>query len=174
MRLWIFGLSAAMLTVAPPAAAKSKPDAAPPPQITRLLSCRAIAATADRLACFDRESAAVGDAMAKQDLVVFDRESVRKTRRSLFGFSVPNLGIFGDDDKDAVKQIESAVASFGYNADGGYTITLQDGGRWSQIDDRPLALPPRPGDKVVVRKAAMGSYMLSIARQPGLRVKRIN
>jgi hypothetical protein len=163
-----------MLAVAAPAAAKSKTDSPPPAQITRLLACRAIVATADRLACFDRESAVVGEAVKKQELVVFDRESVRKTRTSLFGFAIPNLGIFGDDSKDAVKQIDGVLASFGHNVDGGYIFILQDGGRWSQIDDRPLGVDPRQGDKVVVKRAAMGSYMLSVARQPGVRVKRIN
>ena len=174
MRGWVLGLGAMMLAAAIPAAAKTKTDGPPPAQITKLLECRAIAATAERLACFDRESAIVGDAVAKQDLVVFDRESVRKTRRSLFGFSIPNLGVFGDKDQDAIKQIDGVIAAFGHNADGGYIFVLQDGGRWSQIDDRPLALEPRSGDKVTIKRAALGSFMLSVGRQPGLRVKRIN
>jgi len=162
------------LAAAAPAIAKPKADSPPPEQITRLLGCRAIAAAADRLVCFDRESATVGDAVAKQELVVFDRESVRKTRTSLFGFSIPNLGIFGANDKDEIKQIEGVIAAYRYNPDGGYIFTLQDGGRWSQTDDKPFALEPRSGDKVVIKRAAMGSYMMSVARQPGVRVKRIN
>ena len=60
------------------------------------------------------------------------------------------------------------------NKRGGYVLTLQDGSSWSQLDDRPLAVAPRAGDKVLVTRASLGSYMLSVSRQPGIRVRRIN
>lgn len=88
--------------------------------------------------------------------------------------ALPDLGIFGDDGKDAIKQIDGNISGVSTNRDGGYVFSLADGSRWTQIDDRPIALEPRSGDKVVVSKAAMGSYMLSVRRQPGVRVRRIN
>ena len=36
------------------------------------------------------------------------------------------------------------------------------------------AVAPKSGDKVVVKKGALGSYIMSVARQPGVKVKRIN
>ena len=173
------GLSAVgglLLMTAPAASAPKKVAEGPPPsQVTALLNCRNIADSAERLACYDRTAATIGEAVAKRDLVVFDRESVRKTKRGLFGFSIPNLGIFGDDD-DAVeiKQIDGSIANIGHNADGGYIFRLADGSRWTQLDSKPFAVPPRHGDKVVVKKGALGAYFLTVVGQPGVKVKRIN
>lgn len=145
-----------------------------PAGFERLMACRGLSESAARLACFDREAGAVGAAVARRDIVVVDREAVGKTRRSLFGLALPNLGIFGDDGKDAIKQIDGVVAGVSTNRDGGYVFSLADGSRWTQIDDRPIAIEPRSGDKVVVRKAALGSYMLSVGRQPDVRVRRLD
>ena len=159
-----------------PAASAKKAEAGPPPaQINALLDCRAITDPAARLDCYDKAAAVVGDAVAKRDLVVFDRESVKKTKRGLFGFSIPNLGIFGDDNADVeIKQIDGEVVSTAFNGDGGYIFRLADGSRWSQIDGKTIAVAPRTGDKVVVRKGALGSYTLSVDRQPGVKVRRTN
>ena len=179
MRAWLAGglalVGAAMLLDSASVAAKQPKDEPPPPQVNALLACRAITDSEQRLACYDKNAATVGDAVAKRELVVIDRESVKKTKRSLFGFSIPNLGIFGDDDGDVeIKQIDGEIVSTGFNADGGYIFRLADGSRWSQMDGKPFALEPRAGDQVVVRKGALGSYSLSVAKQPGVKVKRIN
>ena len=168
---------ATMLLIATAGAlAKDLPKQGPPPaQVTQLLDCRAVADSAERLACYDRTAAAIGDAVAKRDLVVFDRESVKKTKRGLFGFGIPNLGIFGDDnDEVEITQIDGEIVSTAFNADGGYIFRLADGSRWTQMDGKPIALPPQNGDKVVVKKGVLGSYILSVARQPGVKVKRVN
>ena len=150
-------------------------DGPPPAQIQNLLNCRGIADSAQRLACYDNAAGTINEAVTKKDLVVFDREAVRKTKRGLFGLTVPDLGIFGDeDDAVEVKQIEGEIVSTAMNADGGYIFRLADGSRWTQMDGKPIALPPASGDKVVVKKGTFGSYILSVARQPGVKVKRIN
>jgi len=168
-------IGATLLAAASMASAKKAEEGPPPPQVSALLACRGITDSAERLACFDKASATIGEAVAKRDLVVFDRESVRKTKRGLFGFGIPNLGIFSDeDDSVEIKQIEGEVVSTAFNADGGYIFRLADGSRWTQMDGKPIALPPRSGDKVVVKRGALGSYTLSVARQPGVKVRRIN
>jgi hypothetical protein len=169
-------LGAVALIAASAATGQKKPKDGPPPaQVTELLNCRSIADSAQRLACYDKAAATIGDAVAKRDLVVFDRESVKKTKRGLFGFSIPDLGVFGDDDDEVeIKQIEGAIAGYSHNADGGYVFRLADGSRWSQTDGKPIAIPPANGDKVVVKKGSFGAYFLSFAGQPGVKVKRIN
>ena len=177
VKLRVVGLVVAGATLFGTAAAAQKrsADGPPPAQISGLLECRNIADSAQRLACYDQAASVIGDAVSKKDLVVFDRESVRKTKRGLFGLSVPDLGIFGDeDDAVQVKQIEGEIVSSAINADGGYIFRLADGSRWSQTDGKPIALPPEAGDKVVVKKGTLGSYMLSVAKQPGVKVRRIN
>lgn len=143
-----------------------------PAQVQRLMTCRTIAAPDQRLACFDRETVAMSQAIASKDLVFVDREKARAASRSLFGFSVPSFGgLFGSGDEE-IKEIESTIRSTGRNADGGWIITLADGSAWSQTDDWP-GLDPRPGKKVIVRRGMLGSFRLLIPGQNGIKVKRV-
>jgi hypothetical protein len=146
--------------------------AGPPPAIVQgLLACRSITDPAQRLACYDRASGAVAQAIQKRDLVMIDRERATAAKRSLFGFSVPSFaGLLGGGD---LSQIEGTVAGARQNADGGWTIQLADGSLWSQIDDTPVALEPRRGDKVVVKRGTLGSYYVRVGKQPGFKAKRV-
>jgi hypothetical protein len=143
-----------------------------PAQVKRLMDCRAIAAADQRLACFDREASAMDAAIASRNLVFVDKEKARAAGRSLFGFSIPNFGGLFGGGEDEITQIESTVKSTGHNADGGWVITLADGSVWSQTDDWP-GLDPRPGKKVIVKRAALGAFRLSIPGENGIKVKRI-
>lgn len=148
-------------------------NSATPQAVARLLACRALTDPAQRLACFDRETGAVSQAIATKDLVVIDRARVVATKRELFGYSIPSFGgLFGGGEND-VKQIESTVTAWAQNAEGGWIIRLADKTEWSQIDDNILALPPRRGDKVVVQRGTLGSFWLMLGKQPGIKVKRV-
>ncbi|MGN6154176.1 MAG: hypothetical protein ACTHN4_00360 [Sphingomicrobium sp.] len=143
-----------------------------PAQVQRLMACRSIAAADQRLACFDRETAAMADAIQAKNLVFVDREKARAAKRSLFGFSIPDFGgLFGGGD-DEVKQIDSTIRSASHNPDGSLLITLADGSVWSQTDDYP-GLDPRPGKKVIVKRGSLGTFWLSIPGQSGIKVKRV-
>lgn len=162
------------LVLATPAAARTAPDTGTPAQVARLLGCRALADGAARLACFDRETASMAGAIATKDLVVVDRERVRAARKGLFGFSVPSFGgLFGGGDAAEDSQLAGIVASANRNADGGWTVRLQDGSVWTQVDDTPVALAPKPGTPVLITRAAMGSFKLKLGKQPNYRAKRI-
>lgn len=166
-------LAAVMLSVSVPSVARKPVATGTPAQIQQLLGCRSVPDAVQRLACFDRETAAMEQAVARKDLVFIDRERATAARRSLFGFSVPSFGgLFGSDEKDEVKQVDGVVVSAGRNADGGWIIRLGDNSVWTQTDDTPLALAPKPGHKVVVRRGALGTFRLSVNGQPGLKVKR--
>lgn len=164
--------AAALLMVSMPAQAKPKAADAPPAQIQSLLACRAVADTQQRLACFDRETAAMAQAVARKDFVMIDRDRARAAQRSLFGFSVPNFGgLLGGGDE--VKQIEAVVASSSFNRDGGWTVRLKDGSVWTQTDSVVVPIQPVAGEKVVIRRAAFGSFFMKVGRQVGFRAKRI-
>lgn len=172
-RIGLVAIGVATLSAAPAMAKNARKPAETPPQVNALLACRSVADGAARLACYDKAAATIGDAVAKEELVVFDREGVRKTKRGLFGFSIPNLGIFGDDDAVEINQIEGTIAGYGTNADGGYIFRLADGTRWSQMDDKVIAIPPRNGEKVIVKRGVLGSYLLAVGKRPGVKVKRV-
>jgi hypothetical protein len=152
---------------------RGNPAAGTPASVQQLLDCRAITDSAARLACYDRQAGVIGQAISTRELVVIDKARANQAKRSLFGFSVPNFGgLFGGGEDD-VKQIESTIASVGRNADGGFTLKLADGSLWTQVDDSPMGLPPRKGEKVTVKRGLMGAFYVEFAKQPGFKAKRI-
>ncbi|HVM38564.1 MAG TPA: hypothetical protein VM265_09280 [Sphingomicrobium sp.] len=155
------------------AASAAQPER--PAAVKRLVECRAIADSAARLSCYDREVASFDAAAARQELVVVDREQVKKTRRSLFGLSLPNLGLFDNDDAktEQITQIDSTIRRAAQNAAGKWVLTLADGAVWTQTDSRNLSIDPKPGDAVKIRRAALGSYLANIRGQVGIRVDRL-
>lgn len=171
MRNWMLLLAGFTLFGAAAAPAARRAPITTPAQVQRLMNCRSITAADQRLACYDRESAAIQQAITNEDLYMVDREKARAATRSLFGFSIPNFGgLFGNSDQ--ISQIEGTIKSAGRNSDGGWVITLDDGSVWSQTDDWP-GLDPRPGKKAIVKRGALGSFWLSISGQNGIKVRRV-
>ncbi|MFL6849584.1 MAG: hypothetical protein ACJ8EH_01845 [Sphingomicrobium sp.] len=157
------------------AAAKNKTDAVqpPPPNFARLVACQKISDSTQRLACYDREVATVSTANAKGDLVVMDRQQIRETRRSLFGLTLPNLGLFGDKDGEN-STLETTIKSIGFAPDGKPIYNLVEGGRWQQLEFKTFIVDPAPGQKVRVRRAALGSYLMNVNGEIAVRVQRVN
>lgn len=143
--------------VAPPGAAAATP-------LQGLEACRAIGADAARLACYDREAAALVAARGKGDLVLLDRSEVRKTRRQLFGLPIPRLPFFNDDaDADEVKRIDTALAAVARSGYDTYRLTMADGTVWETTEGKGSFLP-RKGDKIAIERGTLGSYTVSIGR----------
>jgi hypothetical protein len=155
------------------AEARPIPNTGTPQSVQQLIACRSITDSAERLACFDRQSEAVSKALASKELVVIDKARANAAKRSLFGFSIPDFGgLFGGGD-DEVKEIASTVTKASQDGYGAWIVTLADGSTWYQQDDSPLGLPPEKGNKVVVHRGSLGAFFLRVAGQPGIRVKRI-
>jgi hypothetical protein len=154
------------------AAARAVPPTGTPAAVQSLLDCRSIVDSAQRLACYDKASQGFADAMGKKEVVIIDKARANEAKRSLFGFSIPNFGgLFGGGDE--INQIDGTVAAAFENGDGGWTIKLTDGSTWAQTDGAPVALPPRRGDKVVIRRGALGAFFVKLGSQPGFKAKRI-
>lgn len=156
----------------PPAFAQAA-DSRLPPAYQKLIDCRAIAEADRRLACFDQAVSAFAAAEKSKELVVFDRVDVRKTQRSLFGLTLPDLNIFGDSSDDAQKEIATSIKTAWQNPNGKWAFELPDGARWVQIDSRNLARDPRSGQSLRLRRGAMGSYLANVDDQIAIRVRRI-
>lgn len=146
-----------------------------PPVFEELVNCRNISDPTARLACYDTKVAAIDEAEKKDELVLADKASMKEARKGLFGFSIPKLKIFGNDSKEdenfeLVAKIDSAyMASYGK-----WTIVLDDGARWTQIDTTVMRKNPKPGMEVKIRAAAMGSYFANIDGQRAIRMRRVN
>jgi hypothetical protein len=173
-------LLAAALLLLPASAAlgQARTEAPARPELFEaLVRCRSLTDDAARLQCFDNAAAALQAAAERRDVVVVDRAQVRESRRRLFGLALPRLPIFGgrDDDEEEeeeINSIESNIVSaqqFGY---GRWIVRLEDGSTWAQTDDNVIAARPRAGQPVRVNRGALGSYMMRVNGQPGVRVRR--
>ena len=164
-----------LLAVHVPAAAqdKSLAKAKTPKIFSDVLACRGIANAEERLACFDRSVGTLATAQQNKDLYVADKAAVEEARKGLFGFSLPKVNLFGDNDMaEDVKSIESTIKAVS-QGQRGYVFTLEDGARWAQQDSAYMDRP-KAGSKIRIRRAAMGSYMGSIDGRVGFRIERLN
>ncbi len=166
-----------LLSVATAASAEEKREQ--PILFRNLLDCRAIADNAERLACYDRSVGAIQTAQEKKDIVVVDRKEIRETRKSLFGFTLPKIGLFGggkdeeeEKGEDAVTELESKVAAARMVRGGAWSLQLDGtGGTWETLSD--LQSEPRVGDKVRIKKASLGSYLGQVGINRGVRFRRV-
>lgn len=162
---------AAALVLAAPAAGARKAVPQGSPAVDNLVKCRQIADAGQRLACYDTNVAPLETAIAKKQILIVDRSKAEAANRSLFGYGTSGFGQFlglGNLDK-----IESTVASSGFNGDGGVTVTLADGSRWSQQDDKQMYGDIKKGAKVVIVRGTLGSYIVRITGQVGFKAIRI-
>ena len=168
----LFGLAVLGLLAAVPASAQKMPKTATPKLFDNVVQCRSIQDSAERLACYDRNVAALDTAQKSNELYVADKAAMKEARMGLFGFSLPKLKIFGDEDLGDLDQLETTIAGVS-SGQRGYIFTLPDGARWAQTDKRYMD-KPKVGAKIKIEKASLGSYMASINKKPGFRVERIN
>lgn len=173
----LISAAAAALLVTPlnAASAQDPPKEGPPAAFARAVQCRAIPDAQERLACYDREVAALEQAERSNEIRVVNRQQVRATRRTLFGLDLPDFDIFGggNDEGEAVSEIVSTIRSFSQDGNGKYVFVLADGARWRQTDSRNL-IEPRVGQPIRIRRAAMGSFLANVGRQVAVRVRRVN
>ncbi|HEX6376887.1 MAG TPA: hypothetical protein VFZ91_14340 [Allosphingosinicella sp.] len=173
MRGFSMAVAAAALLVPAALPAKTARPQPRPEAFEALVRCRALADDAARLKCFDAAAATLQQAAENRDLVVVDRKQIREANRGLFGLDLPDVNPFGGGGgEEEIKSIESVVRSAVQDGDGRWVVTLEDGSTWAQTDSYPLAVNPKRGHKVKVVKASMGSYMMRVNGQPGVRAKR--
>ncbi|MXO89479.1 hypothetical protein [Pontixanthobacter aquaemixtae] len=140
--------------------------------IAGLKACQSISEAAERLACYDAAVGKVVEASDEGEVQIVDREQAKKTRRSLFGFSLPDLGIFGGDDDDEL--FESTITSVAISGRNTVLITIEDGDAvWRIPGAKQRTMNAKPGDKVVFKEASLGSYFIRINGQIGVKGRRI-
>jgi len=143
--------------------------------LQQLTDCRAIADSAARLACYDKAAAGLDAAEAKGDIVVVDREQASKVRRQAFGFTLPSLGLFDRGEKqEEVDQLVLKIEAARRAGDGKWIFQLEGGQLWRQIDTEELTRNPKVGGVATIKRAALGSYRLSVGGASAIRVHREN
>jgi hypothetical protein len=165
----ITGLAAALLLSAP---AQAQPQHRPE-TLERLAACRAISDSMARLSCYDAAVGALDAAERQGDLVVIDRAAVNETRRQLFGFELPTLPrLFSGGEAEELDSIETTLERAGRSGENRWVFRLADGSVWRQIDSEPVRFRNRAGEPVRVRRASLGSFLLTAGDSRAVRVRR--
>lgn len=172
--MWVMS-GAAMLAVASGAPA-AEPDDAGERVLASFAQCRSISDAVQRLDCFDKAAGALEAAVKANDVRIVDRGDVRKARRSLFGFTLPKIDLFGreDDEKEVpFTEINTTVASARDVANGRVEIRLADDTEAVWQTTEAVTFPPNPGAPIRIRKGAIGSYFITFGGKSvrGMRVR---
>jgi hypothetical protein len=171
----LFGLAASIGAFA--SIAFAQPVQNRPEAFQKLLDCKPIADATERLACYDRQVAAMETAESDSSLVIVDKKQIRQAKKGLFGLSLPSMnGLLGRGDKDEdddVDAIETVIKSARLLPSGRWLIVLADDARWVQTETKSI-FDPKPGQKIRIRKAAMGSFFANINGQTAIRMSRQN
>lgn len=170
-----FATLAVPLAAAPRAPLPAAPTARP---IAELNACRAAADPMQRLACFDRAVAALATAQASSEVVVVERQDVRRARKGLFGFTLPSIGFLsgrGDNAEDAADAAElttviTASRSLGYDK---WRFTVEGGATWDTVESSSGFAEPRIGRKVTLQKGSLGAYYAKVEGGRRVQAKRV-
>jgi hypothetical protein len=73
-----------------------------------------------------------------------------------------------------VDKVSFAVKTIATGGDGKYRFTLENGQIWKQLDTVKLRNLGGGPWKAEIRKAALGSYLLTMDKQAAVRVERVN
>lgn len=163
--LTYFGLS---LPLAGHADAQSAPQS-PGRTLEPLMACRNIDAAEARLACFDRETAAIS---GQGQVAIITPDDVRENQRRAFGFSANFINPFASGGQDELQEISAnttEVRDLGRNQ---WRITLDDGSVWRKTDNTAVSFSTRRQYPATVRRAALGSYLMKVGDRPAFRVQR--
>lgn len=162
--------------LATPAIAQERKKSPPPPSpelFEALEACRGIADNVQRLSCFDSTSATLSAAVDSKQIVVIEEKEVEKTKRSLFGFRLPDLSIFGgkDNDTEADKTLTTTIKSLGRAQGGRWNIGIPEGAVWQTTE--AMSINPAVGDAVEIKTGTMGGYFLRVRNKRAVRAKRV-
>ena len=166
-----FGIAAILALLSVSAAAAQTPQGgdpqATPEVLSGVYSCTEIVDAAARLTCFDAAVGRLRAAETQGQVVAVDRSRVETMQRESFGFNLPQLSRLlprlGGGGDDPLASVEAQVERIIGRPDGRHVFVLADGQRWAQLES-VSARNVRPGDTVTIRRAALGSYMLSSSR----------
>ena len=73
---------------------------------------------------------------------------------------------------DEVSSVETTLTRARQGGDGKWVFRLSDGSTWRQIDSERVFFPNREGTEVRVRRAALGSFMMTVGSSRAVRVRR--
>ncbi len=161
--------------------------------LSKLLACRDLTDASARLACFDRESAALASAPAAPAAPVATLGSSGAASAVAPAAVTPARAVpppdpkqqFGLPEREVAKQevaagarapdadkIEARIVALAMTGDGRAVLTLDNNQVWRQLSaDTDLFV--KPGDSVTISRAFLGSYWIETPTRRGCKVTRV-
>lgn len=137
-----------------------------------VLACRKLADDAGRLACYDQAAGRMDEAEAHGDIVVIDKAQAAAANRDAFGLLMPSLSVITKAlSPDEADRVEGVVRTARVDPFGRWTMALEGGAVWRQIDGF-LPRPPHAGSKVKIKRGMMASFLMNIDGQAAVKVHR--
>jgi hypothetical protein len=151
-------------------------DKPPSPLVNALAACLDQRDDTRRLACLDVAATDLVAAERRRDVVVVDRDEVKRARRSLFGLGLGPADVFAGRDRpaDRITQLDTTLAAAREVGAGRWSLTLAEGGRWQTTEAWTVVAALKPGTPVSVHPGALGSYVMRVRNQRTVRVQRVN
>lgn len=159
------------------AAAQRQPStSASNPLVEALADCQAIHDDVRRLSCYDTAAGRMVAAERRQDVVIVNREDVRKARRSLFGLALGPNDVFAgrSSPSDRIEKLDTTLLSAREIGNGRWSLILTEGGRWQTTEAWTLTADLKSGMNVTIHPGALGSYVARVGNQRAVRVQRVN
>lgn len=143
------------------------------PLIDGLAHCLTVPDTDPRLQCLETAARALVDATRSRDVVVVQKDELRRVRRSLFGIDAdgpasPAIA------QERIDNLDTQIVQASRLADGKWLFRLAEGGRWQTTEPWITGSDPKAGAAVTIRRGALGSYVLHVPGERSARVHRIN
>ena len=150
----------------------------PSKPVADLQQCRNLSDGATRLGCYDKAVDTLIAATASNEIVIIERQEVRKTRKGLFGFTLPRIGFLngrGDNAEDRADAAElettiTASRSVGY---GKWRFTVEGGAVWETIEASSGFSDPLVGQKAFLQKGALGAYYVKVNKGRRVQARRV-
>lgn len=144
-----------------------------------LYDCQNVADNVARLACFDEVVATLKIRESSGEIQSVDMAAIESIEKEAFGLSLPSLpSLFrsqsGGAEREPVAEITAEVKSAKIQpVSRKVIVVLANGQTWEQIDTANVsAIRVRKAKEAKIRKAAMGSFMLSLDGGSAFRAKR--
>ena len=140
-----------------------------------LQQCAQIGQDAQRLACYDQLSASLKSPSTQVNAATPNSPVVASTAPTQAApTATAAIARFGAKPVEVVQEpeaIELTIASISQSARGNLIISFDNGQVWKQLEAKRYRLAA--GDKVQIKKAALGSYLLQAeGRNRSIRVQR--
>jgi hypothetical protein len=136
-----------------------------------LMACRTVADSTARLACFDRETAAL-DMKAVASAAAPAAPKLDPKQQ----FGLPEHAVAAQEiaagTRAEAKAIEAHISQLSQGENGRLVFTLDNAQVWRQLVSAGDLLL-KPGDAVTISRAALGSYWLQGAAGRGCKVSRL-